>query len=153
MVFSVEEAKALHAEGWVFHKKSRKGKWYISARKGDKEKGLGPFSEDNWSIIMRIIHDLPVDERSLIQTKDPFKETLIELKAIINSAYMKCENHGPDGFCNYWHLDELPTQAVNLNDKERDLLFKKASKVGSRWLFQAYPFMCNNCPAFKMREG
>jgi hypothetical protein len=44
--------------GWNFRVKTTKGKKYITRRKGQKEKSLGPFKPETWAIINKTISDL-----------------------------------------------------------------------------------------------
>jgi hypothetical protein len=157
-----EEIIALTADGWGFRKKERKGKLYISARKGKKEKGLGLYSDELWDIIVKVSSGLigkPESPKDSVQTNIGFKEidnpliiTFNEIKhGMSKHKMLYCLHVEANGFCDYWRLEELPKHAKQLNKKEFELVFKEVKNVDGKtrfWALNPFPIICGDCPGY-----
>ena len=61
------ELQALLKDGWYFRVKKSKGRDYITRRKGQTERSLGPFDEDLWNLIKRTRVDEASENGTYIQ--------------------------------------------------------------------------------------
>ena len=165
---SREEIEALAADGWTFRKKPRKVFSYISARKRLKENGrtrekensYGRYSDEYWAMIQDVVQGLKnkPDSTKAAPTQaepkvpeDPFISTLRDIGRQINRLkFLSCLHIDAEGFCNYWHINELPKQTKQLNKKEFDNIFKMVKNVEglNEWAINPLPIICNDCPAF-----
>jgi hypothetical protein len=157
-----EEITALAVDGWGFRKKERKGKLYVSARRGKIEKGLGLHSDEFWAMIEDVASGLtskPESPKESAQTQIGPKETDSPLIMTFNEINRKMGKHKmlqclhveADGFCDYWRLEELPEQAKQLNKKEFEIVFKEVKDVDGKthfWALNPYPIICSGCPGF-----
>jgi hypothetical protein len=157
---SREEIEALAADGWKFRKKPRKDILYVSARRGPYENGLGRYSDEYWAMIQDVVKGLKNKPDSTkaaptqVEAKvpeDPFISTLQEISRQINRLKASsCLHIDADRFCNYWHINELPEQAKQLNKKQFDYIFKMVKNVEglNEWAINPLPLICDVCPAF-----
>jgi len=154
-----DEIEALTADGWRFRKKLRKDKLYVSARKGSREKSLGRYSDEYWTRIEDVVKGSTKKSDSIkttptqaeAKTEDHFITTLQEVNRLIDRLkFSRCLHIEANGFCNYWHLNELPKQAKQLNKKEFDFIFNKVKNVEgvNEWAISPIPIICNDCPSF-----
>jgi hypothetical protein len=154
-----EEIEVFAADGWRFRKKSRKDKLYVSARRGPKENSLGRYSDEYWAMIQDVVKGLKdkldstkaTQTQAELETEDPFITTLHEINRRINRLkFSRCLQVDADGFCNYWHINELPKQAKQLNKKQYEFIFKKVKNVEgvTEWAVASLPIICNDCPSF-----
>lgn len=167
---SEESLRRYHKQGWNFFIRTVADWRYITIRRRGKERSLGPYSDDVWKVIesidnqgtrediVRSVSNKMKSSKSLTQprviseTEDPFLKTVEEINQyILMYKFQNCLQLEADGFCGYWHLNELPEHGKQLNHKETEYLFKKLNQDNGKteaWALKPLPAICNNCPAY-----
>ncbi len=157
MEFSAETIGKLINDGWRFRKKRRKKSYYVSARKGDKERSFGQFSDEKWSLVSTVMRSLTEESRdssdseSAVKADDRVKEAISQLRSILGLAFRYCLHQDTDGFCKYWYLGSLPSKSVDLSVEEFSKLFKANDNGMKYWQLYAHPTLCRSCPSFEPR--
>lgn len=120
---SEADIEAFLKEGWNFRVKVVKGRRYVTRRKGQQERSLGPYSEELWDTIVRVrkliqeegIH-VPQKERvddsdgspgirsDLLKAAERNSNWLDQSLDLERSVYMmtRCVHRDDDGNCIYW---------------------------------------------------
>jgi hypothetical protein len=170
-----EEILGYIRDGWHFRIKTVKGRRYITRRRGQKERGLGPYKEDFWNLISHLVqltaetgapqtHDRDIPESETeeqsevvpkwVHIEENFRrlmETLSMDRGV--TMMMSCGHRDEEGFCTYWNWEDKP-DFVELMDKLRlDVLYtKKTILMGSheseRWVLKAMHWYCWGCSAY-----
>ena len=159
---SREEIESFAADGWGFRVKPRKDKLYVSRRrKGDREWGLGRYSDEYWAMIQDVITSFKNKRES-----DGNMQTQIESKVVLNPSrlvwgelqdnmryykYMRCLHMEADQFCGYWLLEDLPRYGKQLSQEDLKLCFRKVNSVDMKtqaWAFTPTVGICSCCPYF-----
>jgi hypothetical protein len=155
-----EEIEDLAADGWRFRKKPRKDILYVSARRGPKENSLGRYSDEYWAMIQDVVQGKKNKPDSTNGTptqaepkkpEEPFITTLQDISRQINRLRISfCLHIDANGFCNYWHINELPKQAKQLDKKGFDYIFKMVKNVEGmdEWAINPLPIICDDCPGY-----
>ena len=166
------EIKAFIDDGWYFRKKKSMGRDYITRRKGQNERSLGPFDEDLWDLIIRTRVDMtsekasPMTELKLdsIQSEkmDDYlnRYDLLTNRISIERAVhlmLTCTYKGEDGFCSFWSWSvqppfyELASELGLESDfSTREVTDDNGSK--RKWFVRALPWFCESCPVYVARQ-
>ena len=153
-----EEVDELIKKGWIFREKIVKGRKYISARMGKRERGFGRSTFENWKLIKelrekgRLEKAGPALNNSLKSVdKGVYGDNLLENQRWWLSiqkevrTQSKCLFRGDDGICKYWKWRFEPPSEVY-----SDNLFTKV-EVGDGsvyWALKTMTEACWDCPAF-----
>ena len=123
---SREEINRFIEDGWNFRVKITSGRSYITRRKGQKERSLGPYTEELWSLIGELLNPSPkeigeltkldVKHSEVTRAQDKMVARVRELTEKIDKAIMlhrglhMMQNcyYNVDGFCEYWRWEERP---------------------------------------------
>ena len=146
MVATQDEIETWRKEGWNFRVKSVKGKKYITRRRKQKEKSLGPYSEELWSKL----NQTPIlSERDLeiIEAKKNIESFLHIYRGYEMS--LTCA-HIVDEYCYFWKYEELPNLLTTLNSLTGENWYKKIFSNSGKpfWVFLANHFYCRGCPGY-----
>jgi len=161
-----EEIESLIKDDHYFRRKTVNGHNYITARKGDKEISLGPFSEDIWEYIQQKIkakvdsqhNQNPPTLNHSVQKMEGYDAIQNEMRQISDSmrtylgAYKTglCLFVGEDRYCQYWRIHDKPIYLDMLRKQfGNDAMVKVKEKNGSEyWAVKAFGFTCRDCTAF-----
>lgn len=168
------EIRAFIDDGWYFRKKRSMGRDYITRRKAQLEKSLGPYEDDLWNIIVKLEKERfpKVLEPTLETDKDfDIKQTeklddylnlakdLSQRLSSERAAYLtfNCKYKGRDGFCSYWSWDVQPSfyELAKKVGHGKDFVNRKVIdeyKVESKWFVRALPWFCRDCPVYVARS-
>jgi len=151
-----EDARRYIDEGYSFRVKTVKNRKYITARKGQKEKSLGPYTEEKWRKVtgMKIEpvtgREKPVKE---IHQENPLDAEINALKDIrMIHKFMNCIHFGEGRVCTYWKISD-----PSLIRKAREGLERSRYEVyldgkGAEVMqFRVTPLICMDCTTFKER--
>ena len=72
-------------EGWHFRIKTVKGRKYITRRKGQMERGIGPYNPDLWGSITQLVSQVATDKKYLIKTRPLSNKNSNERKVCTSS--------------------------------------------------------------------
>ena len=142
-------------EGWNFRVKTTKGHRYISRRKRQVEKNLGPYSDELWDTIERLREQAPhfpgiVSER--MKEQERAWKLLDEYLSLDRSLYMvmNCVHKDSEGNCTSWSWPNKPRFYENA---EKLYLAEDIKSVGTqrypKWAVRASTWFCKHCPTFK----
>ena len=157
------ELTSLRNDGWHFRIKTVKGKRYIAARKGRDEKGIGPFSDELWGEIQKLIC-LGVELKGGASPKDKTsdegdEDLLFHVRKLNESLRMSRGSHmaryclfkDNENYCEYWQWNREPHLYKYITKIWGENMFRTSSDEASgstRWALKAFPYMCAGCPAF-----
>ena len=157
-----ERIRSFIDDGWNFRVKRSKGRRYITRRRGQVERSLGPYSEELWNLIQRLL-----EEKSRPPVKQAVKEEdfLSLLDSLINTIRSErsvkmmamCKYKDEEGFCAFWTRDVKPSyyQILERLDFQGDILLRETTvedTKGSKWMVKARPWFCEGCSAFEISE-
>jgi hypothetical protein len=170
--FSEEVIWALVKDGWNFRVKVSKGRRYITRRKGQIERSLGPYSDELWGTIEKFrkefreegeLSSIRIHEQQLRECKgltvggreDEYEQKLRRELDLWRSIYMmkNCSYKDDKGYCTFWARDTKPRlyeYAKELAIGE-DIVFRKIGKGKEgkkKWVVRASTWFCKNCPSF-----
>jgi len=161
-----EQIKNLFSGGYYFRKKNVKGRVYITARKGSKEKSLGAFKEGNWEYIRKLtgIKESSTESKQghkrELKSWDLVRRELEEVRGELQNIFLMhkisdCIYRGEDGYCKCWRFLDQPSRALeSFLEKIRrffgeDVIVKVEEADGSKyWVFKAIGLTCRDCVAF-----
>lgn len=166
------EIKAHIDDGWYFRRKRSMGRDYITRRKGQKERSLGPFDEDLWNLIKRTRVDeasekaSPMTELKLDTMQSEKIDDYLNLYDLLTNRLsieraahlmLTCTYKGEDGFCSYWSWSVKPSfyELASKLGHENDFSTKEVTgDNGSKrkWFVRALPWFCENCPVYVARQ-
>jgi hypothetical protein len=132
--FDEEDVLGYVRGGWHFRAKTVKGRKYITRRKGQEERGVGPFDPDLWASINRLIpqtaeeeapsiqeesvlgkdtNDLPKRTHDWVRRSEEFRMELRRLQEYIFThrgleMVRTCMHIDDEGFCTYWSWENKP---------------------------------------------
>ncbi|MFC1803095.1 hypothetical protein ACFL0D_03910 [Thermoproteota archaeon] len=163
--YSSEEIKELVEAGWNFRIKKVKGKNYITRRKGQTEKSMGPYNEKLWTNIREIVKKKPkLSEKSvtsLSKFEILFKKWDEQLGTIRGfNAMNTCLFLDKERFCSYYGYNRKPGFMLT-GEKMTDIDFIKLKEFNQNgvkkhlWIHKANIEYCKNCHAYiskKMKE-
>jgi hypothetical protein len=173
---SEEELIKFILDGWNFRKKKTKERLYITRRKSQVERGIGPYSEETWNLIKSLENrkkelkeDREHEQIETIEKEEAEKiDELIERertiildimrsialwRGIIQLAYCK---HRKNGYCHYWNWESKPHGYDYLKSEYGDripnikkMMLESHGKKKEKWIVQAIGIFCANCTGFK----
>ncbi len=168
------EIRAFLDDGWYFRKKRSMGRDYITRRKAQAEKSLGPYEDDLWNIIVKLEKEKfpKVLEPTLKTDKDLDIKQTEKLDDYLNLAKdlsqhlsyeraahltLNCKYKGRDGFCSYWSWGVQPSFFILAKEVGHGNDFDKrkvAEDQGSesKWFVRAMPWFCKDCPVYVTRS-
>ena len=132
--FDKEEILDYVKNGWHFRVKTVKRRRYITRRKGQKERSMGPFNPDLWSTITMLVHqtaeektsstqeesvlekgtnNLPKRPIDWIKANEEFNikfERLNQRISLYRGIEMRrnCIHKDKEDYCTYWNWEEEP---------------------------------------------
>ncbi|EMR74281.1 hypothetical protein MCGE09_00648, partial [Thaumarchaeota archaeon SCGC AB-539-E09] len=115
-----EDIKKYIFDGWNFRRKISKNREYITRRKGQVERSLGPYTDDLWSLILNLRLGqqdkkeqtekkvLNIDQRDEVRSKskvgmefeDRIQERLHYNRTI--NMMTECLHTDSEDYCTYW---------------------------------------------------
>jgi hypothetical protein len=172
-----KEIEQLLMEGWTVRTRKVKNKKYLTIRKRNQEKGLGPFNEETYREISSMQKSLQLvasaretivfkstdngtftQEDTVEERQGLFAEQLDKQLAgiqLYRGAYKltNCVNKHV-GYCTFWNWkkrEEIPSSLrMGTPLLEPDLREISIPKLeGSRWVVRATPAFCKYCSMFK----
>jgi len=149
--FDEEDVLGYVRDGWHFRVKSVKGRKYITRRKGQKERGVGPFDPDLWASINLFTPQSAEEETSLIQeesvlekgindlpkgTPDWFRASVefeMKWRRLLKDISMHrglemvrtCMHLDDEGLCSYWSWENEPNFFGLLDELMGSGMYKK----------------------------
>jgi hypothetical protein len=137
--------------GWSYRIKTVKQKKYITRRKGNQEKSLGPFDEKLWKLIESTAEDTmknSLKQKKIQEYINLVKSILGEIRA--NEMSKNC-SHIIDGYCYFWKYDMKPGFFNIVANYMENNYYKKIIKREKDpvWVFKAVSFYCQNCPVYE----
>jgi hypothetical protein len=165
-------------DGWNFRIKTVKGRRYITRRRGQEERGLGPYNENFWNLISHLVQlnaetgapqaqdrRIPKTEAykpsegkpELVHFEEDFGRLLEKLSMDRGvTMMMSCGHRDGEGFCTYWNWEEKPDFFELMDELHFDVFYmKKTIFVGSheseRWVLKAMHWYCWGCSAYHPR--
>ena len=161
-------------EGWYFRTKTVKGRRYITRRKGEKERGMGPFDPDLWAMINMLVQQTAEEEESVLEKGTvnlPRRTThldsgarefnmkfgrLFEHISMYRGIEMMqtCIHLDEEGYCTYWNWEKKPNFLGLLDELlgsecyEKRRISKKGLSV-DRWMVKAFQWYCSSCPVYQ----
>ena len=144
-------------EGYSFRVKTVKNRKYITARKGQMEKSLGPYTEEKWRTITRLKEEPEAEgekpERKISQ-ESPLDAEINALKNIrMLHKVMNCKHVGAGRVCTYWKISDPSLIKMARDDLSGHLYEVCESKKGGQVLhFRAIALVCMDCLAFKEKR-
>ena len=174
-----KDIKSYIREGWHFRSKTVKGRKYITRRKGQMERGIGPYNPELWDLITQLVSQVDTDEKHLIKTRPLSNKNSNERKvftqSIVTDEYdtkwrklleqismyrgiqmmMSCTHRDSEGYCSYWNWEKKPNFFQLLETLMGDESYKKKEilKNGNmveRWLMKSFHWSCTNCSAYQV---
>lgn len=101
--YSVDQLKNWRDEGWTFRIKKSKKKKYITRRKGQNERGLGPFNDELWKKINEIQKGVEkkIEDRP---TEHDMRKWVLDVINMNRAFIMStdCRNRDEEGYCMGW---------------------------------------------------
>lgn len=170
---SEADIEAFLKEGWNFRVKVVKGRRYVTRRKGQQERSLGPYSEELWDTIVRVrkliqeegVH-VPQKERvddsdgspgirsDLLKAAERNSNWLDQSLDLERSVYMmtRCVHRDDDGNCIYWAWGRKPgffehAEALFLAEDFK-LVRVLGGNEAEKWVVRASTWFCKHCPSF-----
>lgn len=153
--YSEEDIRAFIREGWNFRVKPSRGRRYITRRRGQDEKSLGPYSDELWGTIERLREQrahLPEYVSEIMKVQERALKDLDEHLSLERSVHMmiNCVHKDEGGNCIFWTWSSKP----NFYEYAEELFVGKDIRlVGGRgskkWVVRASTWFCKYCPAFR----
>jgi len=168
-------------QGWYFRTKVVKGRRYITRRKGQEERGFGPFDPDVWATIDQMREMSDEEPRSIGKGPRP-DEGAGESSRVVSDRtrpgevtesewsrldkeismdrgiqmMMSCVYRDDEGYCSYWDWEDKPNFFGLLDDLIGGEIYKKKriSRDGlivERWLVRPLHWYCSPCPVYEPR--
>jgi hypothetical protein len=169
-----EELLQLIEDRWRFRIKNVSGHRYITRRKKQKEKSLGPFNEDLWNLILQVEYEHALiegegsrsvvrrvsprfaDEESELEWRRSIRESqdrFLRMLAYERSRRMSCDcDHIVNGLCEYWVWDQEPLfygHMVKVYRPEAILTRVDMRDGSKKWVFRADSLYCGGCTAYR----
>lgn len=168
-------------EGWSIRVKTVKGRDYLSARKGNDEKGLGPLTEEVRKYLEELYHPSDKSENTGAADPEPKKSYDVTLTTPQPEAYYKesrfqeselggvlldikferarvkavdCE-HSFSGLCHYWRFmkGSERLQAIYGRFNAKIYKFGVIPKSGdSRDVYCVTELLCLDCDRYEPRK-
>ncbi|UCD45990.1 MAG: hypothetical protein JSV27_05755 [Candidatus Bathyarchaeota archaeon] len=176
MKIDEDEIRGLISDGWNFRAKTVKGHRYITRRKGQTERGVGPYDPELWKLITNLREQAKTEKNSLTVreydevTRTRHSEewlrkrnelmTQLDYSLSINrgsTMMTSCHHRDREGHCIYWTWKEKPGFFKIVDDLDMNYLYvkKKISSKGvmtEKWVFSASPWFCSNCTVYPIRS-
>ena len=136
------EIRKWHSEGWRFYKRNKKGRVYITRRKGPiNEYSLGPFNQELWDIITKVVNgEVPL----VIKESESIFYHTINIYRLIH--YTKnCLHIDNEGYCTYW---QFKPNSILINHPKNTRYKEVKEENKTYWIFQVTRKYCLNCNAF-----
>lgn len=155
---ALEDARRYIDEGYSFRVKTVKNRKYITARKGQKEKSLGPYTEEKWRTITGMkIEPVTGREKPVkkIFQENPLDAEINALKSIrMLHKFMNCKHVSKERVCTYWKISN-PDLIKMARDGLSETLYKVYADVkdGKVLQFRVIAMVCMDCTAFKDRKS
>lgn len=161
-----DEIRRFVSDGWNFRTKTVKGHLYITRRKGQTERGVGPYEAKLWKLIMDLREQAKTGKYSLA-VLEPEEATLTrartqELDHRLSmdrgtTMMMSCLYKDREGHCVYWNWKEKPGFFKIVDDIAWIGLYVKKNisseeEINEKWVFQASPWFCSKCTAYLSRS-
>jgi hypothetical protein len=142
-------------EGWRFRSKRSKGRYYITRRKKNKEKSLGPYNQELWNTIQRL--NLRAGFKKTI-TNDNFQIQLNkydELKIIEKTRYnlLSCLFRDDENHCRYYTYENKREGMNKLDEMDMSEFYDFIDidvngKREKKYVYYATSSYCKNCSTF-----
>ena len=169
---SNKEIQGFIEDGWNFRVKKTGGKSYITRRKGQKERGLGPYNKELWDLITeltnpttktRIVPVKDIEKSEAVSERDEMAERVKELTGKIDEGIMMYRGfhmmkhclYNSEGFCEYWRWEERPSFFDAIDDllgpdsghysRRRGMV---VMGITERWMIRASIPYCATCSAY-----
>lgn len=132
------EAEKLVREGWKPYKRRYRDRLNISLRKANKEKTLGPYSEDLWNHLNRIAQSgVPQTRATRI-----YEEVMRRLKHVRAFQMSRDCVHVDEGYCTFWRYEEERVRDI------APLAPRPCPGDPRKAELNAVPLSCADCPAY-----
>ena len=169
---SEEEIKKYIFDGWNFRRKISKNREYITRRKGQVERSLGPYTDELWSLIAKLRleshHEqekqpektgLKIDQgyeaRSESKVSLDFEDHIHEKLHFDRTIKMmtECLHRDREGYCTYWTWEKQPRFFKGIKQLYgEDLYMKKETMIKNKtvkqWMMRTPAWYCTDCPAY-----
>ncbi len=151
---SEEEIKRFVEDGWSFRVKKSGNRHYITRRKGQRERSLGPYNEELWDMLQRIkkMKKGPIATVSAFQIKQ--RDLDNHLKMERGAHYMRtCLFIDKDQFCTFYRYQNKP-ESYKIEDRIYTEGLSKIKeltvngKTEQVWVHRANIPFCAACSAF-----
>ncbi len=170
---SNKEIQEFIEDGWNFRVKRTGGKSYITRRRGQKERSLGPYNQELWDLITeltnpttktRIVPVKDIEKSEAGSERDEMVARVKELTGKIDEGIMMYRGfhmmrnclYNFDEFCEYWSWEERPSFFDVVDDLWGPDSGKYSRRMGSvvmgiteRWMIRASIPYCGTCSAYK----
>jgi hypothetical protein len=171
-----DEIRRFISDGWNFRTKTVKGHRYITRRKGQTERGVGPHDPELWKLITDIREQAKTEKDSLtvleaeeatptrhseewLRKRTELTTQLDYRLSIERGGIMmtSCPHRDREGHCVYWNWEDKPGFFEIADDLDMSHLYvkKKISSEGGmteKWVFWASPWYCSNCTVYPIRS-
>jgi hypothetical protein len=151
--YSEKELKEFIGDGWRFRVKKSKDRHYITRRKGQAEKSLGPYAEELWDMIIKLQTRKKNPRATVSASRLRQKEFEEHLKMERGARYMTTCLFTEDGFCTFYRYKNKP-ESFKIEDKiytEGLSKIKELTVNGKTehvWVHRANIPFCAECSAY-----
>lgn len=175
---SWETIEKVLAEGYKVRIKNIKGKKYITARKGDDEKGLGPFDEETWANIQKrqkedlakerkdekidntTLYTISLISAEIVPTPIEAKFSKIEIEdALFEIKLERAKIKGRDckyrmlESCKYWEFSKGAEKLDKIYEKFNNKFYSlPISDKNKRLAYHINELLCFECDKFSPRK-
>jgi hypothetical protein len=162
--------------GWHMHQKKVKKYLYVVRRKGQDTRSIGPYTDELWSRIQNLEHQLTVEQEGLYAERSKpvddaaterrreasrrfvrGRENIIKSMTIWRGTVMSrdCKFKKND-FCTYWLWEEKMPFFSSIQDTKKpgaEYFREHKDETGAKiYIIQAGAFYCANCHAYEPSE-
>jgi hypothetical protein len=163
---SSESIRNLIMEGWRLRKNPKKvrNSTYITLRKGNREKGLGKYSEERFRRFNRIQDEVLGKQRENDTHYQNFGQVFVSADKSLDKFMMHIQYqrghykrtncvYVKEYFCSYWKWEQKPPIEWLIPPFHMDSKKVLIPELGEeRWVLQATVQYCTLCTAFQKKD-
>lgn len=169
------EIRRFISDGWNFRTKTVKDRRYITRRKGQTERGVGPYDLELWELITDLREQAKTEKDSLtvqeakevprtrhseewLRKRNELMTQLDYWLSINRGGIMRasCPHRDSEGHCVYWSWKDRPRFFDIVDDlgMSHQYVKKKISSEGGvteKLVYWASPWFCSHCTVYPIR--